>query len=611
LMTIPHFFLIIVVVIPLLLVVLGRIRIDVASIFIAVSFGSAQYLGMGILGPAFTPNDAIKALSGVNQPVILTLVGLFIITASLEKSGITRWMARNMLKIGGSSERKLIALFAGTTALFSLIINNLAAGALVLPIAMDVARRTGIKPSKLLIPVAYGSLLGGAATYFTTANMIVSNLLTTTDPPQAPLHILAFTPTGGLMAVAGIAFLSLFGHRWLPDRESRLEKMMARLTGSDLEDYYRLGERLWEARVVPGSPFANRALSESRIGERFGLVVAGMWHKQQEIFAPSPDQFIHSGDILLIVGREDRVNALAESGLKVKPKNFAKHISKRGVSFIEVMPSPHSRAIGRTLRDLDFRVRYRATALALFRGGQSYRTDLGGFPLQLGDSLLIIGSRKSMDRLRNNPDFIVLESDDSDQPLEKAPAFLAIGVLFSAITASVLGMPIYLAMLGGALILILAKVLEMEEAYRAIEWQVVVLIAGMYTVSLAMVNTGLAGIIGELMVTLLAPFGPLGLAVGAYVLTLLLTQIMGGQVTILVTGPIAISAAISLDIDPHAVAVASAMGCSSSFFLPIAHPVNILMISPANYQFRDFFKIGWRLTLVCFLALIAGMMLFW
>ncbi len=610
-MEFPQIFLIGVVFIPLLLVVLGRLRIDVAAVFIAVSLGIAQYLGMGILGGSHTPGEAIKAISGLSQPVILTLVGLFIITASLDKSGITRWMARHMLRIGGSSERNLIALFAGTAAMFSLIINNLAAGALVLPSAMEVARRTGIKPSKLLIPVAYGSLLGGSATYFTTANIIVSNLLTTTNPPQEPLHILAFTPTGGLIAIAGIAFLALFGHKWLPDRESTLEQMMARLTGSDLEDYYQLGESLWEAKVIPGSPFANKPLSETRIGERFGLVVAGMWHKQQGIFAPSSDQFIHTGDILLIVGREDRVNSLSDSGLKITRRKADEHISERGVSLIEVMPSPHSRAIGHTLRDLDFRGRYRVTALALFRGGKSYRTDLGDIPLQLGDSLLMIGSKKSLDRLRSNPDYIFLESDLSDQPIQKTNAFMTISVLVLAITFSALGVPIYLAMLGGALVLILARVMEMEEAYRSIEWQVVVLIAGMYTVSLAMVNTGLAGVIGELMVKVLAPFGPLGLAVGAYLLTLMLTQVMGGQVTILVTGPIAISAAISLDIDPHQVAVASAIGCSTSFFLPIAHPVNILMITPANYEIMDFFRIGWRLTIVSFLALVAGMILFW
>ena len=611
-MLIPHVFLAAVVIIPLGLVLSGKLRIDAASVFIAVSFGIAQFMGMGILGEPGNPAAAARALSGFSQPVILTLVGLFVITRSLDKSGITRWMARHMLRIGGSSERKLIALFAGTAAVFSLIINNLAAGALVLPSAMEVARSSGIKPSKLLIPVAYGSLLGGAATYFTTANMIVSNLLTTTDPPQEPLHILDFTPTGGLIALAGIAFLSLLGHRYLPDRESPLEQMRARLTGSDLEDYYQLGERLWEARVVPGSTVANKPLSESRIGERLGLVVAGVVHKQQAVYAPSPERFIHSGDLLMLVGREERVRALAEAtGLKINRKKSRDHISKKGVSFIEVMPSPHSRAIGKTLRDLDFRVRYRITALALFRGGQSYRTDLGNMPLMLGDSLLMIVSGQHLAHLRNNPDFIVLESDISDQPVQRFHAAVTVGVLVSAIILSIIGMPIYLAMLGGALILILSSVMDMEEAYRSIQWQVVVLIAGMYTISLAMVNTGLAGDIGSLMVRVLAPFGPLGLALGAYLLTLALTQIMGGQVTILVTGPIAISAAASLQIDPHAVAVAAAIGCSTSFLLPIAHPVNILMIAPANYRFRDFFNIGWRLTLVSFVALVIGLVVFW
>ena len=610
-MSYTHIFLIVLVIVPLALVVAGRLRIDVASMVIAVSLGTAQFLGMGILGDPGNSSHAIRAISGMSQPVILTLAGLFVITSSLEKTGVTRWMAGQILKIGGNSERNLLVLLAGSTALFSLIINNLAAGALFLPSAMEVARRTGIKPSKLLIPIAYGSLLGGAATYFTTANMIVSNLLTTTSPPQEPLHILSFTPTGGLIAVAGIAFLAVFGHRYLPDRESTLEQMMARLTGSDLEDYYQIGERLWEARVLPGSQFANKPLSESRIGERFGLVVAGLWHKGQEIFAPSPDQFIHSGDVLLIVGREDRVRTLAEAGLSISRKDPDERISKRGVSFIEVMPSPHSRAIGRTLRDLDFRVRYQATALALFRRGQSYRTDLGNLPLLLGDSLLMIGSRKRLARLRNNPDFIIIESDISDQPVKKAKAFLTVGVLAAAITASILGMPIYLAMLLGGLILILCRVLEMDDAYRAINWQVIVLIAGMYTISLAMVNTGLAGIMGGLMIDLLAPFGMMGLAVGAYLLTLLLTQVMGGQVTILVTGPIAISAAVGLQVDPHPVAVAAAIGCSTSFLLPLAHPVNIMMIAPANYEFKDFFRVGWRLTLVSFLSLVAGLFLFW
>jgi len=609
-MTLPQIFLIVVVAIPLVLVSLDRLRGDVAALLIAVTLGTAQSLGMGVLGAAHTPLDAIKAISGLGQPAVLTLLSLFIITRGLDQSGVTRWIARYLLKLGGRSERRLIALFAATTALLSLVMNNLAAGALVLPSAMEVARRTGVRPSKLLIPVAYGSLLGGAATYFTTANIIVSNLLTTANPPQPPLHILAFTPTGGLMAVVGIVFLALFGQRWLPDRDPAPEQMRVRLTSSDLEDHYQLGERLWEARVLPESPLANKPLSESGIGEQFGLTVVGVWHGRQVTFAPPPHQMIQPDDTLLVVGREDRMSALTEVGLKISRENSIR-LSERGVSFVEVMPSPHSQALGRTLRDLDFRAQYGLTAVALFRGGRSYRTDVGNFPLMLGDSLLMIGSRNDLQRLQNNPDFIVLEPDLGDQPVQRTQAILTIGVLAMAIVASVLGLPVYLATLAGAIFLILTGVLDMEEAYRSVNWQAIVLVAGMYSVSLAMVNTGLAQMIGDYMLSLVAPLGPLGLAGGAYILTALLTQVMGGQVTALVTGPITISAAIRLHTDPQAIAVATAIGCSASFFTPIAHPVNILMIAPANYRFRDFYHIGWRLTLVCFITLIVGLILFW
>jgi di/tricarboxylate transporter len=610
-MTLPQVYLIVVVATPLALVGLDRLRIDVAALVMALALGIAQVLGLGVLGPAATSSDAIRAISGLSQPVVLTLLSLFIITRGLKKSGMTRWIARRLLEIGGSSERRLIALFAGTTATLSLAMNNLAAGALVLPSAMEVARRTNIKPSKLLIPVAYGSLLGGVATYFTTANIIVSDLLTAAHPPQPPLHILAFVPTGGLIAIAGIAFLALFGQRWLPDREPAPEQMMARLTGSDLEGYYQLGERFLEARVLPTSPIANKPLSESRIGERFGLTVAGVWHGHRAIFAPLPEQMIHPDDILLIVGREDRGVQLAEAGLKIGRENADEHISGHGVSFIEVMPAPHSQALGRSLRDLEFRAEYKFTALALFRGGRSYRTDVGTFPLKVGDSLLMIGSRRHLKRLQNNPDFIVLEPDLSDEPVQRTHAALTIGVIVAAIATSLLGLPVYLAMLAGAVLLILARVLTMEEAYLSIEWQAVFLIAGMYPVSLAIVNTGLAQMVGDRMLSLVTPLGPLGLATGAYVLTSLLTQVIGGQVAALVTGPVTISAAISLHTNPQAVAVATAIGCSASFFMPIAHPVNILMIAPANYRFRDFFRIGWRLTLVCFVMLIVGLILFW
>jgi di/tricarboxylate transporter len=489
--------------------------------------------------------------------------------------------------------------------------NNLTAGALLLPSAMEAARRTGIKPSKLLIPVAYGSLLGGVATYFTTANIIVSNLLTSAIPPQAPLHILDFTATGGLIAIAGLAFLALMGKRLLPDRPPSPEQMMARRTSSELEDFYQLEDRLWEVRISPESSLAYHRLNQIGIGKELGLAVAAIWHGRQAIFPPPPDQMIMPGDILLIVGRGDRVEKLKEHGCIVGRESGNAHISARGVTFIEVMPGPHSHAIGQNLKDLGFRSQYGYTAVALWHGGRSYRTDVGNFKLTLGDSLLMIGPLERLKALQNNPDFIVLQPDLSDQPVQRGQAALTIGVIVTAIVLSIIGMPVYLAMLAGAVVVLLAGVLSMEEAYHAIEWQAIFLIAGMYSVSQAMVLTGLAGMIGDAMVTLVSPIGPLGLAAGSYLLTSGLTQVMGGQVTALVTGPIAISAALSLHTSPQAMAVATAIGCSASFFTPLAHPVNLLMIGPANYQFKDFFHIGWRLTLVCFVMLLIGMAFFW
>jgi di/tricarboxylate transporter len=604
-------FLILIVVIPLGFVVAGRLRMDVGALIIAVLLGTAQVFGAPMLGPAHSPMDAAKVISGFGQPVVITLIGLFIMTHALEKSGVTRWMARRLVEIGGVSENRLIGLFSASTAFFSLFMNNLAAGALILPSAMEVARRTGIRPSKLLIPVAYGSLLGGTATYFTTANIIVSDLLRIARPPQSPLRVFDFTPTGGLIALAGIAFLAYYGSRLLPDRPPAAEQMMTRLTGSELEDLYQVGERLWEARVLPGSEINGATLAQAGIGNKLGIEVAAIWHGRQAIFPPTPEQVIQAGDILLIVGREDRVRQLKELGLIIGREERDDHISPYGVAMLEIVLAPRSQAVGQTLKELDFRQRYGFTAVALRHLDRSYRTNVGDFKLSMGDSLLVIGPHEGVPALQKVPEFIVLRPSLSDQPLDRRMASLSTGVVLAAIVASILGFPVYLSMLAGSLLIVLAGILSMEEAFQSIEWQAVFLVAGMYAVSLAMVETGLAASLGAGMIRLATPFGPLGLAAGAYILTALLTQLMGGQVSALVTGPVAISAAIGMSASPQAIAIATAIGCSASFFTPLAHPVNILMIAPANYSFRDFFKIGWRLTLVCFIVLLIGMVLFW
>jgi len=609
--TFEQIFLILTVAIPLVFVVRDRLSVDVAALLMATILGFGQLLGMGLLGASHTPAAASQALSGLSEPAVWTLISLFMITHALQKSGVTRWLARRIIDLGGTSERRLIVLYAGATAALSLFMNNLAAGALMLPSAIETSRRTGIKPSKLLIPVAYGSLLGGSATYFATANIITSNLLTRATPPQQMLRIFDFLPTGGLILIGGLAFFGLLGPRLLPDRQPPSELTMTRYTTRDLEVYYRLDERLWEVKVASGSALSGRTLEESRIGEMLGVTVIGLWHDHQSVIAPGPQQVILSGDTLLVVGREERVRKLTEMGAEISRESTRDQLSAHGISLIEVLVAPHSQVLGKTLRDLAFRARYGFTVVALARDARNYRTDVGELKLRMGDALLLIGPMEALDALRKTPDFIVLEPDTSDRPVQRIPALVTLAVMGVGIVASILGVPVHFAMLAGALVLLITGILSTEEAYRAVNWQAIFLIAGMYAVSLSMVETGLAKAIGDVVVTFTASLGPLGLAAGGYVLTSVLTQVMGGQVAALVTAPIMISAAIQLHTSPQAVAVATATGCSASFFTPLAHPVNILMITPANYEFEDFFHIGWRLTIVCFLALLLGLVLFW
>lgn len=608
-MTTAQLILIAVVCVPIGFVLFARLRMDLAALIMAVALGILQFAGLDLLGPVRSVDGVFNVLAGFSQPVIVILIALFVLTRVLEKSGVTRWIAQHLVRMGGKSEGRLIVLLAGTTALLSLVMNNLAAGALVLPIAMDAARKTRLPPSKLLIPVAYGSLLGGTATYFTTANIIVSTLLQSAHPAQAGLGFLDFTPTGGLIVIAGLAFLGLFGRKVLPDRRPTEEQSLVRLTGNELEGLYSLGERLWEGRIKESSELVGITLKSCGIGQRLGIVIAAMRHGHGAYFIPTLSEVLQPNDLLLLVGRQERVVQLEHLGVQLRPEMHT--LTTFGLSLAELVPAPRSASLGKTLKEVNFRGQFGFAALALLRGPRSYRTDIGSMPLEPGDSLLLIGPQRQLRDLHRSPDFIVFETSLSDLPVDPWQAVPAVLIMAAAIAASVAGVPVFLAMLGAAVIALVAQRLTMDEAYRAVEWQAVFLIAGMYVVSSAMVETQLADILGNGIIRFITPFGGLGLAAGAYLLTAVLTQFMGGQVAALVTGPVTISAAIQMGISPQAIAVATAIGCSASFLTPLAHPVNILMVAPGNYTFGDFIRSGWVLTIISFLMLLVGMAVFW
>jgi len=610
-MTITQFLILAVLFFPLTAVVLNWLRMDLAALLITALLGIMQFAGFGVFGPAGRPDLSARALSGFSQESVIILISIFILTAALEKSGFARWVTRQILKVSGKSVNRLIFLFSGTAALLSLVMNDVAAGALLIPSVLEASRRTGVNPGKLLIPVSFGSLLGGMATYFATANILASVLLTGASPPQEPLGVLDFFPTGGLIAVSGLLFMTFFTTRLLPERKPAAGFRRKRPTGSELEKLYEICEGTWIVHVDRKSPLCGQTLREIGFGENYGLALAAIRNGKRQVLFPNPEVEVRAGQRLLIIGSEERVKLLADEGVRIKPDEEENTLSRRGLAVFELILTPRSEAVGKNLKDLAFRQRYGFSVVAIQRGGSKYRTDVGTRQLAVGDSLLVVGEAARMEALREERDFILLEPSTADQPVRLKETALSVGLLLAAVAASAAGVPVYAAVLAAALIAVFGGAISMQEAYSAIEWQVIFVVGGMYSFSLALVESGLAHQIGSLLLPLVEAFGGLGLAGGGFMIASVLSQIMGGQFEMMVTGPVAISAALQYGVSPQAVALAVAIGCSNSFLTPMAHPVNLLMMGPGGYRFRDFFRIGKWLFLLSFVMLLVGMVLFW
>jgi di/tricarboxylate transporter len=591
--------LIAIIITALVFIVSNRIRPDVAALLVL--------LALAITGLV----SSQEAVSGFSRTAVITLIGLFIITEALENTGVVQWLANRLREIGKGSEVRLIMLLMGAGASLSLVMNNVAAAAVLLPAAVQVGRDSGIRLSKLLIPLSYGTLVGGMATYFTTANIVVSGILQ--DQGQTSLGMLDFVPTGGLIALAGLAYMALIGRRLLPDRETIGHNLSPRTLSRNLYEAYHLEERLWEVRVPPGSRLVHTPISHSHIGEELGITILALWRGNRAILSPSPAEIIQANDYLLLLGRRERVDKLVDWGVLVGRENtYRNGRHDYSVDLSEVVIPPRSNAIGKTLKDLRFRNKFGMTSVALWREGNTHRTDVGVTPLQVGDALLMVGPASKIKNLALERDFIVLESSHIHRPPRPEKAAIAVLITAAVLFLAILDIiPLPLVMLAGGVAVVLGGCINMDEAYRAVEWRVVFLIAGMLPISTAMINTGLAARLGDALIHYLLPFGPLALIAGAFLFAVAVTQVIGGQVTSLIVGPIAIATALQVGISPQAMGVAVAIACSTAFLTPIAHPVNVLVMGPGAYTFGDFFKAGLGMTLVTFVVLLAGMVIFW
>lgn len=334
-----------------------------------------------------------EALSGFSNTAVITIIGLFVLSAALEQTGVADQMGAILVRLGGASERRLILLVMLISAGLSLVMNNIAAGAVVLPAAVTAARRAKISPARLLMPLAFGAALGGMSTIFTTANILMSG--TVHDNGFAALSFIDFFPLGSLLILVGIAYVVIVGPYLLPVPHDPLQALETPV----LSDIYELHERLWEVQVPEHSPLAGATLASADLSDILGVTVVAVFHGQDAQPTPGPETRLHAGDVLLVTGREEQVRQLP--GVTVGRETRASgYFTNPSVQTAELVLAPRAAILGRTLKELEFRRRYGVTVVAIWHAGRAHRTHIGDIQLQAGDALLVVGAPDRLSQLR-------------------------------------------------------------------------------------------------------------------------------------------------------------------------------------------------------------------
>lgn len=586
--------------IAIALFISGRLRADLVALLVLVTLAVT-----GIITPQ-------EAFSGFSRSAVITILAIFILTGGLYRTGATRTLSRSLLRLaGGRTGRRLVVIIMLAGATLSLLMNTIAAAAVLLPAVMGISRQTRIPPSKLLIPLAYATLLGGMATLLTTVNILVSTGLR--DQGLAPFGLFDFAPVGVPIALAGIIYMATVGLGLLPERSTTEHLARLRRMRTDLADLYGLRENLFEVRVRPDSPLGGRRLAESGLSERLKLNVVAVIRDGSRQLAPSPNMVLQPDDTLLVEGPSGVVGELTRHGLILakEPGAEGEELTSEEVVLTEVALSPHADVIGKTLKDIRFREKFGLSVLAIWREGQPLRVGLSDIPLHFGDALLVQGRRERLDVLRTDPDFLVLEEGDVEG-IRPGKALISVVIMGLALALAALNvLPLAEATLAGAVLMVLSGCLTMDEVYQSIEWSAIFLIAGILPLGIAMTKTGAAAQLSTGLIGPLAPLGPLAVVAGLFALTAGLTQVMSGVATVVVMTPIALSAAAGLHANPHAFAMAVALAGSTAFLTPMGHPVNVLVMGPGGYSFRDYVRVGLPLTVLTFIVMLIVLPIAW
>lgn len=568
-----------------------KLRVDVVAMLVLIS--------VGLLG--LIPRD--KLFFGFSNSAVITVWAVYMVSGGMFKTGVADAMGKALLKVAGNGEKGLIATIMLTVGLISAFMNNVGAVAMLLPAVVGIARQTKVPVSKMLIPLAFASLLGGKMTLIgTPANILATGVLAERGLPT--FGFFEFTPMGIVVLTTGILYMIFIGRRFLPVREGARGK----------EDINRLRDYVTEVRVTPLSSLIGKTLFESRLGQEHDLTVLAIQRENGDQPVLHRDTRIQSEDLIVVESAASDLMAASQSlglTIEVDYKLDIDLLEPGDVQLIEATLSPNSHIVGLSLQEVRFRDRYGFTALAISRAGEVITQRLRDVSLKFGDALLLQGPQHRVVGLQDGDDFLVLEPVEVEHfRTSKAP--IAVGALLLAIGLSIFTeVPISLAMVIAAMIMILSGALTMEEAYESVDWRTVFLVAGMLPLGLAMELTGTASFVADLILGAFGSYGPVATLAGIYLLAAIITQPMSNAAAIVLVVPIALDTAFALDANYKTFTMAVVIGAATSFLSPVGHKANVLVYGPGGYKFTDYARVGALLTVILLIVSMIFLPIFW
>lgn len=545
--------------------------------------------------------------SGFANPAVITVIAMFILSAGLVRTGVADAVGRGVLKVSGSSPTLLTLVVMVCVGALSAFMNNIGAVAVLLPATIAVAQAVDYPATKLLIPLSFGSLLGGLATLIgTPPNLLMSIALE--DHGWEPFQLFDFAPTGIAVTIAGTLYMAFVGRHLLPSIRPQ----------GDLTRRFEMEGYLTELVVPDGSSFAGRTLAENDVHARLGLTVLRLQRLAGDevvIFTPSGDTILEVGDRLVAEGSVDVLLEESSRPLDIyaETKLADAELTNEMTRLGEAAIAPGSRLVGTTIQRGWLRSRYGVLVLALRRRGDTQRERFTTVPLEVGDVLLVQGPEDSLADMAASRDFLMVNRvEPKRRDRSKAPwALLAMAVTIGAAAFGLLHISV--AGMLGVLLMIITGVMRPEDMYRDVEWRVIFLIAFMMPLGIAMDDdhVGTARWLADHIVAVAGDHGPLILLGALILFATTVTEVMSNAAAAVLMAPIAIAVAVSMGYEPYPFVMALAIAISSTFLTPIGHQANVLVYGVGNYRFIDFTKVGAPLNLLSLIVTLIVVPIVW